>query len=76
MDQKVGGFAYCELVHIVLVLALWGPQWPGTKVCCWYDNSAASVRDPKAVQNALTRPHHCGSMIEEANQQQKVLFFA
>ena len=46
-----------ELVPIVLVLALWGPQRAGTKVCCWCDNSAVvwainkgSARDPKLMR--------------------------
>ena len=46
-----------ELVPIVLVVALWGPQWAGTTVCCWCDNSAVvwainkgSARDPKLMR--------------------------
>ena len=46
-----------ELVPIVLAVALWGPQWAGTKVCCWCDNSAVvwainkgSARDPKLMR--------------------------
>ena len=45
-----------ELVPIVLAVALWGPQWAGTNVCCWCDNSAVvwainkgSARDPKLM---------------------------
>ena len=46
-----------ELVPIVLAVALWDPQWAGTTVCCWCDNSAAvwtinkgSARDPKLMR--------------------------
>ena len=46
-----------ELVPIVLVVALWGPQWAGrNKVCGWCDNSAVvwainkgSARDSKLM---------------------------
>ena len=55
-----------ELVPIVLAVALWGPQWAGTKVCCWCDNSAVvwainkgSARDPKLMRLLRTLCFFC-----------------
>ena len=46
-----------ELVPIVMAMALWGPQWAGSVVCCHCDNAAVvatinkgSTRDPALIR--------------------------
>ena len=46
-----------ELVPIVMAMALWGPQWTGSVVCCRCDNAAvvATINKGSARDPALTR---------------------